>query len=165
MWSMALHAAVDITYNTVLVCGIFSNFLDVLMTQIAQEGRKVLDHLGICCSVRIVAADAVVFYGFVYKIKFLQLIFHNLVTGKTKIRLLGHQQVRLVGTVRLMTYSTFPDGCRPMQKRKPLCNLMAGCTKSSDGFFRNQKFVIAAVRVMTLHTITRFQRFVNDLFG
>jgi hypothetical protein len=42
---------------------------------------------------------------------------------------------------------------------------MAGCAKSSYGFFRNQEFVIAAVRVMTLHAITRLQRFVDNLFG
>jgi hypothetical protein len=42
---------------------------------------------------------------------------------------------------------------------------MAVFAKSGDCFFRNQKFVITAVRVMALHAITSFYGLVNDLLG
>ena len=45
MRSVAVHAAVDFAHNAVLVRGVFSDFLDVLMASVAQEGHKVLDHL------------------------------------------------------------------------------------------------------------------------
>ncbi len=71
----------------------------------------------------------------------------------------------MIRTVRCMTDSTFADGCRSMQKCKPFCNFMAGCAKSSDGFFRNEEFVITAMRIMALHAITRFQGLMDNLLG
>ena len=114
---------------------------------------------------RIMTADTVAFYWLVYKIVCSQLIFHDDMTRKTKLRLLDNQQAWMVGAMRRVTDSTFADGRRSMQKRKSFGNFMAVFAKSGDRFLRNQEFVITAVRVMALHAITCFQRFVNNLLG
>ena len=60
------------------------------MAGVAQKRRKVLDHLRVARPVRIMTADTVVLYGFVYEIEFLQLILHDDVAGKTKLGLRGN---------------------------------------------------------------------------
>ena len=110
-------------------------------------------------------ADTVVLNGLVYEIIFLQLILHDDMARKTKLRLLGNQQACMVGAVRLVTDCTFTDGGRPMQKRKSFGNFMAVFAKSGDRFFLNQKLVVTAVGIVALHAITSFYGLVNDLLG
>ncbi len=45
MWSMTVHTTVNISYNAVLVQGVFRDIPSVLMTSVAKVGREAFNHL------------------------------------------------------------------------------------------------------------------------
>ena len=160
---MALHTPVDIIHNAMLVRRVFSDFLNVFVAGVADKRREVFNELRVAASVRIVTADAVVLGRLMNKLKFLQFTFCHDMAGKTKLAVFLNQQVFVVGTVRRVTNRTFADGDRSVQKRKAFRRLVARGAEIGDGFGRNQKFVVTAVRIVALGAITRPQGFVNDL--
>ena len=134
---MALHAAVDIVHDAVLIGRIFSDFLDVVMTGVTDERCEILNELRIAASVRIMTTNAVVLGRFMNELVFFQLTFRYDVAGKTQLTVLLDQQVFVVGAVGLVTNRTFADGDRSMQKRKSFRRLVTGRTEIGDGFRRD----------------------------
>jgi hypothetical protein len=162
---MTVHTAVDVPHDAVPGPGVFRDFLYVLMARVAQEGRAALDQLQVTASVRVVTADAVVLRRLVDELIFLQFTLRDDVAGKAKLGVVAHQQVRIVGAVRLVAHRTFANRGRPMEKREPFRDFVTVVAKSGDRFLRKKELVVTAVRIVTLHALACLHGFMNVLLG
>jgi hypothetical protein len=160
-----MHAAVLFANNAVFVLCAFGRLLYVLMAGITQLRRTGLEHHGIVCTVPVMAADTVIFGRLVDELKFLQLVLCHYVAGKAQFRWLHGQQALMVGTVGFMTDCALSDRCRPVKEAKSFSGLVAVLTKVSYTFFTDKEFGLAAVRLMALNAVARFQRLVDILLG
>jgi hypothetical protein len=162
---MAVHTTADIPYDAVLILGVFGDFLYVLVARVAKERREILDHLCVIGSVRIVTTYAVILRGLVDKLKFFQFTLRHDVTGKAKLRGIADQQLRKVGTVRLVTHGALAHGGRAVKKCTTLRDFVTVVAKIGDRLGRQEELVVTAVRIMALCALAGFQRLMNVLLG
>jgi len=125
------------------------------MAGVANEGCEILDELRIASTVRIVAADAVVFDWFMDELKFFHFILHDDVTGKAKLAVIFDQKVLMVGTMGRVADRAFTDGDRTVQERHAVRRLVACGAELGNRFGRNQEFVFAAMGIVALRAIAR----------
>ena len=109
MRSMTIGTAVGSSHGTVPIRRVLSNFLYILVTWVAKVGGRTRNHLRVIGTVRIMATDTIIFCRIMDELIFLQFILGNHMTGKTKLRVFGNQQIFIVGTMSFVTNHTFTN--------------------------------------------------------
>jgi len=110
-------------------------------------------------------ADAIALGGLVNHAEFLQFVFHHNVALKAKLARRGHQQVLVVGAMSFVAGRALPYGHRAVYELKAVGDAVTLGTQQRYSFFRNQEFVVAAVRIVALNTVAALDGLMYDLLG